>query len=41
MTTITDFGKDKAGSDYIIYCVKQLLTDDQELAKKFLKPTNK
>ena len=38
INTLNDFiAKDKAGSDYIGYCVRQLLQDDQELAKKHLK----
>jgi len=29
--------KEKSGSDYMMYCVKQLTHEDQELAKKYLK----
>jgi hypothetical protein len=29
--------KDKSAEDYINYCIKQLLKEDQELAKKYLK----
>jgi len=28
---------DKAGNEYLLYCVRQLLHDDQDLAKKYLK----
>ena len=29
--------RDKQGAEYLMYCVKQLPADDQELAKKYLK----
>ena len=36
--TLNDFIKsNKSGSDYMMYCVKQLTHEDAELAKKFLK----
>lgn len=28
---------DKAGGEYLLYCVRQLLHDDQDLAKRYLK----
>jgi hypothetical protein len=29
--------KDKAGAEYLMYCVRQLPNEDQELAKRYLK----
>eukprot|EP00347_Sterkiella_histriomuscorum_P024270 403331713 len=36
--TLAEFTKtDKAGAEYLMYCVRQLTNEDQELAKKYLK----
>lgn len=35
--TLNEFVKGAGGAEYLSYCVKQLLHDDQELAKKYLK----
>ena len=38
LDTLHEFiAKDKQAEDYISYCIKQLLKEDQELAKKYLK----
>ena len=40
VNTLNEFvAKDKAGSEYIAYCIRQLTQEDQELARKYLKVT--
>ena len=36
--TLTEFiTKEKAGAEYVMYCLRQLPNEDQELGKKYLK----